>query len=67
MNNKADEKSARYLRVLALASFLNDFGSDTIYRIWPKFALLLSGGNMANLGLVDGGGDAIVSISQALS
>ena len=60
-------KGNRILTVFALASFLNDYGSDAICPIWPKFVLLFTGANMAILGLVDGLGDAIVSISQALS
>ncbi len=67
MSNETYEKSRRFLIVFALSSFLNDFGSDIIYPIWPKFALLLSGGNIAILGLIDGLGDATVSISQVIS
>ncbi len=51
--------------VFSLASFLNDFGSDIIYPIWPIFVTSLAGVNMAVLGLIDGLGEAIVSISQA--
>jgi MFS family permease len=60
-------KSRTVVTVFSVASFLNDFGSDMIYPIWPKYVLLLSGANLAILGLLDGVGDAIVSISQALS
>ena len=51
----------------ALASFLNDFGSDIIYPIWPLFVTAVLGANMAILGFIDGLGEAIVSISQAVS
>jgi len=61
------EENKTFLTVFSLASFLNDFGSDIIYPIWPKYIVLLSGANMAVLGLIDGLGEAIVSISQALS
>lgn len=67
MKDKAKEKSRRFLTVFSLASFLNDLGSDIIYPIWPKYVILLSGGNIAILGLIDGLGNAIASISQALS
>jgi len=47
------------------ASFLNDLGSDMIFPIWPLFVTSVLGADMAVLGLIDGLGDAIVSISQA--
>jgi len=60
-------ESKKTIRVFALASFFNDLGSDIIYPIWPLFVTSFLGANMAVLGFVDGLGDAIVSISQALS
>jgi MFS family permease len=47
------------------ASFLNDFGSDMIFPVWPLFVTLVLGADMAVLGLIDGLGDALVSLSQA--
>ncbi|MFP3985793.1 MAG: MFS transporter [Candidatus Bathyarchaeia archaeon] len=67
MKSSREEKSRISLTVFYVASFLNDFGSDMIYPIWPKFVVLLPGANMAVLGLLDGLGDAIVSVSQAFS
>ncbi len=67
MTDNRDEKSRTYLAVFSIASFLNDFGSDIIYPLWPTFVVLFSGANMAVLGLIDGLGDAIASISQSLS
>lgn len=55
------------IRKLALASFLNDMGSDMIYPVWPMFVTSLPGANMVILGLLDGLGDMVVSVSQALS
>ena len=63
MSDKSDKKT---VRIFALASFLNDFGSDMIYPIWPLFVTAL-GANMSVLGLLDGLGNACVSLSQALS
>jgi len=57
----------RNLRTLYAASFLNDLGADMIYPIWPLFVTTVLGANMAVLGLIDGLGDAIVSLSQAAS
>jgi MFS family permease len=54
------------VRTFAAASFLNDFGSDIIYPVWPFFVVAL-GGNKEVLGLLDGLGEAIVSIAQAVS
>ena len=61
----ANQKKA--MRTFALASFLNDMGSDIIYPIWPLFVTNLLKANMAALGFLDGLGDAIVSLSQAAS
>ncbi|MBM4160155.1 MAG: MFS transporter [Ignavibacteria bacterium] len=58
-------ESRRTVKVFAFASFLNDFGSDIIYPIWPLFVTSVLGANMAVLGFIDGLGDAIVSLSQA--
>lgn len=57
----------RTVRVFAAASFLNDMGSDMIYPIWPMFVTEILGANMAVLGLLDGLGEAMVSLSQAAS
>ncbi len=62
MNRK---ETRRFMAVFSSASFLNDLGSDMIYPIWPLFTIEVLGANMAILGLIDGLGDAIVSISQA--
>jgi len=59
------KESAKIIGTFSIASFLNDFGSDMIYPIWPLFITSFSGANMAVLGLIDGLGDAVVSLSQA--
>ncbi len=68
MNSKTEKtqrEEKKSIVVFSLASFLNDFGSDIIYPVWPVFVTALPGVNMAVLGLIDGLGEAIVSISQA--
>ncbi len=55
------------MTVVSLASFLNDFGSDMIYPIWPLFVLSFFGVDKTILGFIDGLGDALVSVSQAIS
>lgn len=54
-------------RIFVWASFLNDMGSDMIYPIWPLFVTTILKANMAALGFLDGLGEALVSISQAVS
>jgi MFS family permease len=62
--NKQSEK--RVVRVLSLASFLHDVGSDMVFSVWPLFVTQVLGANMAMLGLIDGLGDAVVSVSGAV-
>lgn len=62
-----ERQKRKTVKVFAIASFLNDLGSDMIYPIWPLFVTTILGANMVVLGFIDGLGDAIVSISQALS
>jgi hypothetical protein len=60
-----EKESRKTIRTFAIASFLNDFGSDIIYPVWPLFLTAVLGANMAVLGPVDGLGEAFVSISKA--
>lgn len=64
MDKKETKKT---IRIFALGSFLNDLGADMIYPIWPLFLTSVLGADMAILGLIDGLGDSIVAISQAIS
>jgi MFS family permease len=61
------DESRKTVRTFAAASFLNDLGSDMIYPVWPLFVTVYLGADMAVLGLIDGLGDAIVSLSRAAS
>ncbi|MDO9548311.1 MAG: MFS transporter, partial [Candidatus Marinimicrobia bacterium] len=67
MNSRQSAQTKKTVKTFALASFLNDLGSDIIYPIWPLFVTSVLGANMAVLGLIDGLGEAVVSISKALS
>lgn len=60
-------QSKKIIRTFAAASFLNDMGSDMIYPIWPLFVTQILKANMTALGFLDGMGDALVSLSKALS
>lgn len=61
------KKNKKTIKVFAVASFLNDMGSDMVFSVWPVFVTGVLGANMTILGFLDGIGDAIVSISQAIS
>ena len=64
---KKKKEDKKTVETFALAALLNDMGANIIYPIWPLFLTTVLGANMSILGLVDGLGDALVSISQALS
>lgn len=57
----------KVVKTFALASFLNDTGSDMISPVWPLFVTTILGANMAILGFIDGLGEAVVSLSKAAS
>ena len=62
-----DQQTARRtLWVFSIASFLHDVGGDMVFSIWPLYLRSVLGVNMALLGLIDGLGDAVVSLSQAV-
>ena len=63
----AEEKAEtkKTIRTFAIASFLNDMGSDIISPIWPLFVTQVLKANMSALGFLDGLGEALVSLSNA--
>lgn len=63
----APPETRKTIRTLAAASFLNDMGSDIIAPAWPLFVTQVLKANMATLGLLDGLGEAVVSLSQAVA
>ena len=70
MNEEAadtNSETKKTIRTFAIASFLNDMGSDIIYPLWPLFVTQVLKANMAALGFLDGLGEALVSLSQAAS
>src|SRR4030067_1843195 len=66
-SSMGQNETRRAMWTFAAASFLNDFGADIIYPIWPLFVTIALGADKSILGLIDGLGDAIVSLSQAAS
>ena len=63
----AREGAERTVRTFAAVSFLHDVGSDMVFPVWPLFLRNVLNANMQVLGLVDGLGDAMVSLSSAAS
>ncbi|MEO0097187.1 MAG: MFS transporter [candidate division WOR-3 bacterium] len=61
-----EKEKRKIINLFATASFLNDLGSDIIYPLWPLFIKNLKA-NMVALGLIDGIGDAVVSLSSFFS
>jgi MFS family permease len=61
------EHANRTVKTFALASFLHDLGAEMVFSVWPLYVRNVLGADMAVLGFIDGLGDAIVSISQAIS
>jgi len=66
MQSQQNEEK-KIVSTFSFASFLHDMGSDMVYAVWPLFLTNVLGANMAVLGFIDGLGDALVSISQAIS
>lgn len=60
------QESKTKLKVFSAAAFLHDFGSDMVYSIWPLFVTDVFGAPKWALGLIDGLGDAVVSLSQGI-
>jgi MFS family permease len=60
-------ETKKTIRTFAIASFLNDMGSDIINPIWPLFVTQVLKANMSALGFLDGLGEAVVSLSQAIA
>ena len=55
------------LKTFGWASFWHDVGSDIVFSVWPLFVTQTLGAPVAALGWIDGLGDAIVAMSQAVS
>lgn len=57
----------RTVRVLGLASLLNDIASEMIFPLLPKFLLVTLGASRAELGLIEGLADTTASVLKLLS
>jgi MFS family permease len=57
----------RNVKVLGLASLLNDIASEMIYPLLPQFLLAVLGGNRVHLGLIEGMADSTASLLKLWS
>jgi MFS family permease len=60
-------KLPRNVKVLGLASLLNDVASEMIYPLLPLFLLSTLGGNKAQLGAIEGAADSVASLLKLWS
>ncbi len=67
MPETAPEETRRTVRTFGWASFLHDIGADMIFSVWPLFLTQVLGANKTAVGLIDGLGDMVVSVSGAVS
>jgi MFS family permease len=61
------KETKKTVRTLGFALFCNDLGSDMIYPVWPLFLTTVLGANMTAVGVIDGLGEALISMSQVVS
>ena len=61
------QDAKKTIRTFASATFFNDLGSNMAYPVWPFFVTEVLKANMAALGLLDGIGEGLLSISKAFS
>lgn len=62
-----EKEIKRTVWLFGSASFLHDMGADMIFSIWPMFLTEVLGANKTIVGLIDGFGDAIVSLAQGVA
>lgn len=60
-----EDENKKTVWLFSLGSFLNDLGYYAIITVWPVFVTSVIGASVTFLGLIDGLGDAFVSLSQA--
>src|SRR5579871_2330699 len=55
------------VKVLGLASLLNDIATETIFPLLPNFLLTVLGGNRFYLGVIEGAADSVASLLKLWS
>src|SRR6516162_5685657 len=61
------EPLPRNVKVLGLASLLNDTASEMIYPLLPHFLLTVPLGNRFHLGVIEGAADSVASLMKLWS
>jgi MFS family permease len=61
------QKLPRNVKVLGLASLLNDTASEMIFPLLPSFLLTVLGGNRFSLGVIEGAADSVASLLKLWS
>ncbi len=67
MIDSSEQNTKKTIRTFGWASFFNDIGSHMVFPVWPLFLSTVLNANMTVIGFIDGLGNALVSVSQALS
>ena len=62
-----DHSLPRNVKVLGLASLLNDIAGEMVFPLLPNFLLTILGGNRFYLGIIEGAADSIASLLQLWS
>lgn len=57
----------RNVKLLGLASLLNDIASEMIFPLLPHFLLTVLGGNRLHLGIIEGAADSLASVLKLWS
>ena len=63
----SDQTLPRNVKVLGLASLLNDISSEMIFPLMPSFLLNVLGGNRFYLGIIEGAADSVASLLKLWS
>ena len=64
---KPGQSLPRNVKVLGLASLLNDIASEMIFPLLPSFLLTVLGGNRFYLGVIEGAADSVASLLKLWS
>src|SRR5947209_15575603 len=57
----------RNVKLLGLASLLNDIASETIFPLMPQFLITVLGGSRFHLGIIEGVADSVSSLLKLWS
>ena len=61
------QKLPRNVKVLGLASLLNDIATEMVFPLLPNFLLTVLGGNRLYLGVIEGAADSVASLLKLWS